>query len=271
MPDTTGVPELTEAQQAALAAIDALYAQMPSMQCKGLCASACVQVEFSPLERLRLGEAGAAYPRFTPETRGSPCAMLTAEGRCSVYAHRPGVCRIWGATEHLRCPHGCEPADGMMPSARAMALTMQAALIGESEVHGVARADQLAQRAGHVYGHPLLAASMRRQFDGRADGVDLWQIARALDDVRAGVDPGVAERRIRDRARGADAMRRRKGMAPPDLPEQIAAAFQGREFETAEAAAAAFAEVTDALLPARQRRPPPAPLKGRRTKKRRRS
>jgi Fe-S-cluster containining protein len=29
--------------------------------------------------------------------------------RCTVYEARPLICRVYGAAEGLRCPHGCTP------------------------------------------------------------------------------------------------------------------------------------------------------------------
>jgi len=39
---------------------------------------------------------------------GKPCPLLVM-GRCSVYDHRPLICRTFGSVEGLRCPHGCLP------------------------------------------------------------------------------------------------------------------------------------------------------------------
>jgi Fe-S-cluster containining protein len=35
------------------------------------------------------------------------------DGRCSVYDDRPTICRLWGATESMRCPYGCTPDDAL--------------------------------------------------------------------------------------------------------------------------------------------------------------
>jgi hypothetical protein len=37
------------------------------------------------------------------------CTALKG-GRCSIYANRPYICRIWGAHEKMRCPFGCKPS-----------------------------------------------------------------------------------------------------------------------------------------------------------------
>jgi Fe-S-cluster containining protein len=34
-------------------------------------------------------------------------------GHCSVYEIRPTICRLWGATESMPCPHGCTPPEAL--------------------------------------------------------------------------------------------------------------------------------------------------------------
>ena len=83
------------------------------MDCKGLCLDACGPIHASEHERARL------HPRLKLHRRGDgnilfdllfnkPCPALR-DKRCSVYSDRPLICRLYGATEVLRCPHGCEP------------------------------------------------------------------------------------------------------------------------------------------------------------------
>lgn len=38
------------------------------------------------------------------------CPLLTIDGRCSVYKHRPLICRLFGVVKKLQCPFGCEPS-----------------------------------------------------------------------------------------------------------------------------------------------------------------
>jgi Fe-S-cluster containining protein len=45
-----------------------------------------------------------------PQTGTDMCPALTVLGRCSVYADRPLLCRIWGVVESLPCQWGCRPA-----------------------------------------------------------------------------------------------------------------------------------------------------------------
>lgn len=37
------------------------------------------------------------------------CPLLNPDGKCSVYADRPAICRIWGVVKEMRCPFGCKP------------------------------------------------------------------------------------------------------------------------------------------------------------------
>lgn len=46
------------------------------------------------------------FPKLT-------CPLLNPDGKCSVYEDRPAICRIWGAVEKMKCPHGCRPKKWM--------------------------------------------------------------------------------------------------------------------------------------------------------------
>jgi Fe-S-cluster containining protein len=41
------------------------------------------------------------------------CPLLTQDGKCSVYRVRPTICRLWGMTKDMKCPHGCKPSRWM--------------------------------------------------------------------------------------------------------------------------------------------------------------
>lgn len=86
-------------------ALDAIYAQLPTMTCQGKCAFACRPIILTDVEARRLQLAGHAKPR-TVEGR---CVYLTPQSRCGVYAVRPLICRAWGLVRMLSCPHGCVP------------------------------------------------------------------------------------------------------------------------------------------------------------------
>jgi uncharacterized protein len=92
--------------------IEELWAQVPEVHCKGLCADYCGPIDASVVERRLLRERGVrlrALPLIEVGTgRARPCPALV-DGRCTVYDIRPLICRIWGAVRRLQCEHGCEP------------------------------------------------------------------------------------------------------------------------------------------------------------------
>lgn len=104
--------------------LTALHAQIPDPACKGLCVEACGPIDMHPYERARIRKAGVTIP--PPEealgrlltTGAYTCPALT-DGRCTVHAIRPTLCRLYGATEDLRCEHGCTPDGGHLAAAEA--------------------------------------------------------------------------------------------------------------------------------------------------------
>ncbi|MEW1679380.1 YkgJ family cysteine cluster protein [Streptomyces noursei] len=94
------------------AALDALYAQVPNIACKGHCHTSCRPITMSDRERSRIRQnTGVTIPPVAQmHKEGRPtCPALTDENRCSVYALRPMICRIWNASEAIRCRFGCLP------------------------------------------------------------------------------------------------------------------------------------------------------------------
>jgi Fe-S-cluster containining protein len=82
--------------------LDALYAELPRMECKGLCAARCeTTLTMSTRERSRLKEHHVGEENNCP---------MFKDGRCKAYEIRPTFCRLWGMTEDMRCPYGCEPS-----------------------------------------------------------------------------------------------------------------------------------------------------------------
>lgn len=59
----------------------------------------------------------------TPEGQ---CPVLSADGRCTQYADRPMICRLWGATPDMPCPHGCTVVGGYLPAERSRELLERA-------------------------------------------------------------------------------------------------------------------------------------------------
>lgn len=106
----------------ALEALRALYDELPSIDCKGLCWNSCGAIDASPVERAHIADLGVEIPVFTEEAAQRwarnepdycPAFSLGAQGLgkpgCTVYEQRPMICRLWGLNEDMRCPYGCEP------------------------------------------------------------------------------------------------------------------------------------------------------------------
>lgn len=92
--------------------MDRLWARIPDPHCQGYCHASCGPIGLSEAERDRIDrmygkhiEDGAVRPGTMS------CPALSSDGRCTVYQARPTICRLWGASDVMPCPHGCEPRD----------------------------------------------------------------------------------------------------------------------------------------------------------------
>lgn len=128
---------------AAEAALRDLYARVPEVACKRLCGhDYCGPIAMTHLE-LAVLTASAPTPEdvqpFGPGTVimgdgsdsyiGAQCPLFDwSNGACTAYRDRPLLCRIWGAMEKLRCPHGCEPTQMLTNAEGAMMLGQAARL-----------------------------------------------------------------------------------------------------------------------------------------------
>ncbi len=102
--------------------LDALYAELPKLACKGKCWKCCGPVLMSPGERERIRREGGVEVPTVPEMRREHRTMCPAlkNHRCTVYTARPLVCRLWGIEETMRCPYGCVPEGGWMSEREAV-------------------------------------------------------------------------------------------------------------------------------------------------------
>lgn len=87
--------------------------QIPEFACIPGCHDCCGPVlastdELARLPQKTMQERGAALERWD-------CAHLGPHG-CTVYAERPLVCRLFGTTPRLPCPHGRRPALMIAPA-----------------------------------------------------------------------------------------------------------------------------------------------------------
>jgi hypothetical protein len=81
---------------------EALYARIPSFECRKGCTDCCGPVPFSRWEAERIQDRRVATSITCPYAVG---------GRCEIYEERPLLCRLFGAVDdvRLKCPHGCGP------------------------------------------------------------------------------------------------------------------------------------------------------------------
>lgn len=101
-----------------LSKLQALYAKIPPIECKGLCHPSCSIVPAAKIEIKRARERMGGKNPFNPihtlraleagETKIPSCAALK-DKRCSIYSVRPAICRLYGVAEGLECHFGCEP------------------------------------------------------------------------------------------------------------------------------------------------------------------
>lgn len=104
----------SKARRAADAALAKVYAQVPTIDCKGRCQASCGLAPMTRFEHLAMGEPDMPDPFQVLTDPGDcpACPLLTPEGRCSLYGQRPLICRLWGVVDNpiMRCPWGCQPS-----------------------------------------------------------------------------------------------------------------------------------------------------------------
>ena len=156
--------------------LEALYAALPALACRGLCAHSCsAHVDASTVERARIAAAGVDLEAPTPDGACSALSRaMVASGICTVHPVRPMVCRLWGTTASMPCPHGCVPEGGLLDDGAAMGL-LAASLdagghrdAGLRELLAACMADReaaalmSARLRGHRAVEPALAARLRQ-------------------------------------------------------------------------------------------------------------
>jgi Fe-S-cluster containining protein len=108
--------------------LEALYAALPTVQCKKLCGrEICGPIPLSRMELQRI-EQKVGVVEFVTATSDfvasegnvglrtdfdHTCKFLERTfGRCLIYEVRPLICRLWGCVDdpRMRCVHGCQPS-----------------------------------------------------------------------------------------------------------------------------------------------------------------
>ena len=82
--------------------LDKIRAGIPNFACKEGCHDCCGPVNFSKEELSRIEKR--PFLNFD----SLKCQYVGKNG-CEIYEERPIMCRLFGAVEDLRCPHGCGP------------------------------------------------------------------------------------------------------------------------------------------------------------------
>lgn len=101
------------------AALDALWATLPAMDCRGDCWDSCGPIRMSEPERARIVAAGGpTIPDAHVRDGAYVCPALTMFHQCGVYDLRPTICRLWGLVESMPCTFGCRPEGGLIPDAQ---------------------------------------------------------------------------------------------------------------------------------------------------------
>lgn len=153
--------------------LDALYAELPNIECGGYCQDSCGPIDMSVRERQRIeGEHGEVKCGVGPT-----CTMLTITGECRAYEIRPMICRLWGLMESMRCPYGCVP-ERWVTDAEAFEFLSRADAIGGSPT----------DRERRIYEQVKLQAD--------ALGPDEWQKYAKEVAARTLLRPTLAGRRV---------------------------------------------------------------------------
>ncbi len=89
--------------------LDAIYREIPVVECKGLCTDSCGPIQMSKAEFDRLSISIQKVFAYKPTDELCPALV---NGRCSAYAERPIICRLWGVVDdpNMKCPFDCQPA-----------------------------------------------------------------------------------------------------------------------------------------------------------------
>lgn len=98
--------------------LEKIYKQLPKINCKQKCEASCGIIPVGKLEVNRVTQLLGYNPFPTPQEIISDlqnkkscefnCSLLK-EGKCSIYRLRPLICRLFGLTKKMQCPHGCVP------------------------------------------------------------------------------------------------------------------------------------------------------------------
>ena len=111
--------------------LEAIYRDLPTIACQGLCADSCGPIPLQDAEAARI-EKRLRGPIPPYRMR---CPLLTLDGRCSVYGIRPLICRMWGVVESMPCVYGCKPDPRYLTNEEGYAILERAQAAGGRTVY----------------------------------------------------------------------------------------------------------------------------------------
>lgn len=90
--------------------LEEIYSSLPDVSCQGKCQGCCTIIGIAPIEVDYLHTHGIGLPivRHSKKYDHLMCSRLTMGGRCNIHSHKPLICRLWGVTETMPCPYGCQ-------------------------------------------------------------------------------------------------------------------------------------------------------------------
>ena len=105
--------------------LDAIYASLPTIECKRLCYDSCGPIGGGLIEAKRMIAARGGRPIGMAQPPAVVCPLLTTDNACSVYRVRPLLCRLWGVMDSLPCTYGCVPTPRYLTHDEGMRLLFE--------------------------------------------------------------------------------------------------------------------------------------------------
>lgn len=154
------------------AELDALYAELPTIDCLGQCWDSCTRIPMTAPEQQRINDVGVPVERANVHASPMVCPALTMLHQCSVHALRPMICRLYGLSEGLLCSFGCRPNErGLLSDAETYEFLARA--------HDIAGEHEDAERfRGAWRANPEKAARVMRELRKRQEDEILADRAR---------------------------------------------------------------------------------------------
>jgi hypothetical protein len=140
--------------------LEALYAEVPDLECRGLCADSCGPIDMSEAERRRVAQAGVHIAPREVQPGTLDCPALSTFGTCRVYDVRPMICRLWGTAQSMPCTYGCRPKAGLLPDRDAMDVLARTLIVGGGDMNDYTR-EMIVRMADDEEAGPLLARYLR--------------------------------------------------------------------------------------------------------------